>query len=337
MKILILIPIILSTSLAAQPLPVAESSLKIGAMSEEVFYYGFAEGDQLHFTFQEVKGKELKELEIREVGGSSLFMDYKTKKTDKQVSITRTGIYQFRFANSALTGRVCKFKIQRTPATESSRRFNTSVYWRTQNDTLYIPETEQYLVKTDTLITVVKEATSKVSSQNALNGNTNKTIVDFTLPDGTDAWSYYIGVGREGQKEFDASREKFMQSAAASALKIPGYGPLAALAIQGINVFSKAGAGDNVKYFFITDWPNVQAFQSGQQFLQYKQGDVLNDAAQMKAPLSGKVYLGLLNDNVMDAIEVHVKITAVQFRNIWATRNIQRMQVTTQHIPYLKN
>jgi hypothetical protein len=46
----------------SQPIDVAESTLKISAFVEEVFYYGFAEGDQLIFNFEEVKGKELKEV-----------------------------------------------------------------------------------------------------------------------------------------------------------------------------------------------------------------------------------------------------------------------------------
>ena len=73
--------LILQLLAAAQtPVDVAESTLKVGALSEEVFYYGFAAGDQLIFNFEEVKGKELKELEIVELPGTSKFMDYKTKK-----------------------------------------------------------------------------------------------------------------------------------------------------------------------------------------------------------------------------------------------------------------
>ncbi len=45
------------------PVDVAESTLKVGIMGEEVFYFGFAEGDQIIFNFEEANGKELKELE----------------------------------------------------------------------------------------------------------------------------------------------------------------------------------------------------------------------------------------------------------------------------------
>ena len=36
---------------AQQTIDIAESTLKDGAFGEEVFYYGFAEGDQLIFNF----------------------------------------------------------------------------------------------------------------------------------------------------------------------------------------------------------------------------------------------------------------------------------------------
>jgi len=57
------------------PIDIAESNLKIGGLVEEVFYYGFTEGDQLVFNFEVVNGKELKEVEIIELPSSSKFMD----------------------------------------------------------------------------------------------------------------------------------------------------------------------------------------------------------------------------------------------------------------------
>lgn len=168
---------------AQTPVDVVENTLKIPGVGEEVFYYGFAEGDQLIFNFEEVNGKELKEIEILEHPSASKFMDYKTKKIEnKTLNITQTGIYKFRFSNSALGGRICKFKIQRIPATDATKKFNSSVYWRTMYDTTYTPKNEKYLVSSDTSAVQVVDQLAKISSTNALNGNSNKTIVDFTLP-----------------------------------------------------------------------------------------------------------------------------------------------------------
>jgi hypothetical protein len=94
---------------------------------------------------------------------------------------------------------------------------------------------------------------------------------------------------------------------------------------------------DNVKYWFISDWDNVQHFDAGQQFMQYKQGDVEMDASQMRSPLKGKVYLKLWNDNAMQAIEVVVKVTAVQVRQTFGTRTVNKVNVTSHQEPYLKD
>ena len=206
--------------------------------------------------------------------------------------------------------------------------FNTSVSWKTINDTTYTTESEIYLERSDTSVVNLVDQVPKVSSKNALNGNDNKTIVDFSLPKGTISWSYYIGVGNEGKQAYDNASNSFLSAGAQTVSKIPGYGVLAALALNGINFFLATQGRDNVKYWFISDWDNVLLFRSNRTFLQYKQGDVINDASQMQAPRSGKIYLGLYNDNIRDAIEVSVKVTAIVVTEVWKTKPVQKMNVT---------
>ena len=75
---LITVCLLISCKLFGQtPIDVAENTFKIGSFGEEIFYYGFSEGDQILFNFQEVNGKKLKELEIIEIPSTSKFMDYK--------------------------------------------------------------------------------------------------------------------------------------------------------------------------------------------------------------------------------------------------------------------
>lgn len=85
------------------------------------------------------------------------------------------------------------------------------------------------------------------------------------------------------------------------------------------------------------DWENVLLFQSSQAFYQYKQGDVVNDASKMTNPLSGKVYLGLLNDNLSTAIEVIIKVSAIKVNQEWAARIVQKLNITSRQEQYLKN
>lgn len=340
-KLIFISGLFISAQLFAQeqePIMVFESTLKVTGVGEEKFYFGFAEGDKIIFDFKEVNGKELKEIEIAEYPSSTKFMDYKTKEiTNKSIPVTKTGIYVFRFSNSALAGRVCKVKVQRIPATETTKNFNTSVYWETVFDTTYTPVQEKYLVSRDTAIVNVVDQTAKISSQNALNGNSNTTLVDFTLPAHTVSWSFYIGVGEEGKQAYNDGKSKCMEGAAAASLKIPGFGPMAALALYGMSYFNRVQGEDNVKYYFLSDANSVTNFNAGQQFYQYKQGDVINDYYRMNSPLSGKVYLGLLNDNVMDPIDVMVKVTAITVTEKWDVRTVQKMEVHSDEVPYLKN
>src|SRR5688572_25785435 len=188
-------------ALAQKPVEVVENTLKVAAWGEESFYFGFAEGDQLLFNFEETKGKDLKEVEIIEWPSTSKFTDYKTSRVaNKTIHIPRAGVYQFRFKNSAIGGRVCKFRIQRIPASEATRKYNTTVYWRTLYDTSIVPTQERYLTRSDTMVHTVLEQNAKVYGQQATNGQTNRTLLEFTLPQGTAGWSYYIGTGGEGME-----------------------------------------------------------------------------------------------------------------------------------------
>jgi hypothetical protein len=335
--ILLLSMILFSVRIWSQiMIDVAETTFKIGALrGEEHFYYGFAEGDKLVFNFEELNGKELKEVEIIELPSSSKFMDYKTSIiAGKELNISRTGIYKFRFSNSAISGRVCKVKIQRIPASESTKNFNSSVYWKTVYDTTYVTEQERYLIKTDTTIINLTDQVAKVHSQTNLNGY--KTTFNFTLPNNTVAWSYYIGVDQQGQEVYESAVRQLSHKAAPIVARLPGYGPMAALALGGISYLSALQSGEDID-FYIVDGNNVNLFLAGQQFYYIKKGKVINDYSRMLSPLKGSYHVCLYNDNAITGVAVSVKITAVVVTEQWGLRSIQNMKVNSTQVPYLKN
>jgi len=323
---------------ALSPVDVAENTLKVNGNSEEVFYYGFAAGDELVFSFKELHGWSLKELEISELPSSVKFMDYKVRKLEnKKLYIPRTGIYKFRLVNPEKTARYCKISIQRIPASTSTQDFSSSVFWRTVQDTTYIPTQEKYLMRRDTVAQNLMERVTKVSSSNIIFGKSKTDLIDFTLPKGTVSWSYYIGVGTEGQKAFVKAKRGFINTAATFASHIPGYGTMAALALYGINAFSLIQGEDNVKFWFIDDEINASLYKIGKKFKSFKQGDVLNDASQLKQPLMGKIYLGLLNDNIIESINVTISVTAIVVTEQNSIKNNKVMKITSREEAYLEN
>lgn len=330
------IMLLLSSNLLAQePIDIAESTLKIPPQGEEAFFYGFAEGDQLIFSFEEVNGKELKELEIIELPSSSKFMDYKTKKiTNKIIGITRTGIYKFRFANSnLLAGRICKFKIQRIPAALETRKFNSNVYTRIVNDTSYYASQERYLTKSDTIINELTSQVAKVHSQGNLNGC--RTSFNFSLPTNTIAWSYYIGVDQAGQPAYENATKQLLAKSSPSLIKLVGFSPLGAVALSVTSFLPLIQKGEDVDYY-IVQGDNVNLFLSKQQFNYIKKGKVINDFTRME-PIEGMLHVCLFNDNAVMPISVLVKITAIQVNQIWDTKPITKMNITNRQEMYLKN
>ena len=115
LTLLVFIVFAINNISAQEPIDVAEIAIKIGAKGEEELYYGFAEGDQIVFSFKEADEREVKEVEIIELPSNSKFQDIETKEIkNKIIKVNKKGIYKFRFYNSALLkGRICKVKIQR--------------------------------------------------------------------------------------------------------------------------------------------------------------------------------------------------------------------------------
>lgn len=315
-----------------------EKTIIIEGHEEEIFYYGFALGDKMIFSFEEINGQPIEEVEIIELPTSSKFKELNSNKVEnKTIEITSTSIYKFRLSNSTRRSRVCKIKIQRIPISEGTKEFNSTVYWRTVQDTIYLPKEEIYLSQSDTIVQEIYSSSLSISSQTALNGNKNSQVIDFTLPENTISWSFYLATGVKGKLEYEAATKRFNQSQYKLALKNQTYTALAVLALTGVSFFDPIQNVDNVKYWFLSNENSVYNFISGQEFYQYRNGDVMSQAVQMKYPLKGKIYLALLNDNIIDLIQVIVKVVSISVEQKWDTRVIQLISVNQKEEPYLKD
>jgi hypothetical protein len=326
-----------STILLGQtPIDITENTLKISPSSEEVFFYGLREGDQLIFNFEELNGKVLKELDIKLLPAKSIFMEYKTNKIEnKNLNIAETGIYQFRFANAnIISGRICKFKIQRIPSDENSKKFNTTVYDRTVYDTTYTYEQEKYILKSDTIISEILNQTAKVHS--SLNMNGNKTTTSFTLPKNTVTWSYYIGVDQEGQKSYEDATKELISKTSLNILKVIKSNPLIALALGITPYLSQIQRGEDVDYALV-DVESANSFTFGRPTSSYKNGKIINEFSKMSV-VEGRSNLAFCfsNDNAITPVSVMVKVIAVQANTIYATRQVKKMMITSKQEKYLK-
>ena len=157
---------------AQTPVTVCEQTIKIGGTGEENMFFGFAAGDQINFEFE--SDKELKEIQIFELiekNASQKYSNFKATSAKTSIYVPEKAVYQFRFKNGAVGGRICKVKIQRVPESEATQRFNTTPRIKTLYDTTYTHYTEDSLVGYDTLrfwdpIKVLAENYVKVETPN---------------------------------------------------------------------------------------------------------------------------------------------------------------------------
>ena len=314
------------------PVTVVENTLKLGPFKEEVFYYGFAAGDKLIFNFEEANKKELKELEIMELPSTSRYMEYKTKKIEnKTLDIVNTGIYKFRFNNGNVFPKVCKFTIQRIPASEATQNFNTTVYTHTVNDTIYTTEQEEYIDRSDTVVENFLDRNIKLLTTTT--GNTKSTF-NFILPPATIAWSYYIYTNDAGKKVYDDAAKKVSTSSYPE--KFQNYSPLAA-EIYGTESFLKKITTGKQVNFWIVEGDNADSFMRGAVFKFMKKGTAVNDYSRMDNR-KGTLNFCFSNGTSTEPMTVTVKITSMHINEVPRMRPVRRMVgIQPKQEMYLKN
>lgn len=334
-KLFLCIAVLLTfQSLQAQtPIDVTEQTIKIKALTEEVLYFGFAEGDQIVFNFSELDKKELKEVEIIEFPSSSKFSDFKTSKIEnKTINVNAKAVYKFRFYNSSLGGRICKIKIQRIPSDEKRTGFNSAVKWVTQQDTTWNSYTKEVLIGYDTLKIqktrkvleleekieeIVLDKTERVHSRT--NNSGNKSTVFFVLPHNMQndydsktviAWAYWVGVGEESNKAWEKNRKIII--GAAKGVAGMYLSPLGSLAVGTVTDLMLPTIGENVAYGLL-DEANKNLFYAGQQCKGFDFGDGIASYKRFTSQnlMQGKYFVTLSNDNYMEGINVNVKVSAI--------------------------
>jgi hypothetical protein len=351
----ILLWILMSAPAFAQmsPVDVTDQTIKIAGMSEEVMYFGFAEGDQLIFSFTEVNGKELKEIEILEYPSNSKFTDFKTARVDdKKIQVNKKAVYKFRFSNGALVGRICKIKIQRIPAAETTKSFITNVSWITKQDTTWnvytkdvvigydttkVPKKKRELVKTEQKEELIFDKVQRVHSETNENGN--KTSLFFTLPKNIEtpyktqkvvAWAYWVGVDEEGAKAWKSNVTavgKLAKGAAAIYLT-----PLGALAVGAVTELMVPSLGEDV-YYCIVDQTNKDLFFAGQEFRLYDKGKGVAGYQKFTNAnmLQGTWHLCMKNDNYMQGVDAAVKVIAIIETRIYEDKEYIELVVTPRY------
>ncbi len=329
--------VVAATALHAQVVTVADMTLRIAAGEEKELFYGFAAGDEILFSFAETGNRKIRSVEVGAWPEQLRYSAWDVSDTREQkIAVPATGVYRFSFRNAGGLGgeRICKVSIKRRAASEDLRLFDTGVRWEERQDTFYRKgnkewqgwtdhadvQTRKVLVRSDTTAVTILEKTERIFSRSGLLYGGNAADIRFRLPQNqylpdksnpmyvseVTGWAYWIGVGDEADRSYqDANAKAVARLAdAAAGLKLitasGGYGALALLAIKGVALFSNPPKGDNVRYALWND--NGIQLDGGNSIVAFR---------RMEKPLQGDFLLQLQNDNVIDGINVSVKVLAI--------------------------
>jgi hypothetical protein len=237
--------------------------------------------------------------------------------------------------------------IKRLPADPTTRPFNTAVRWVTKVDTSYSYltdstfvgyqkksqwVTQKTLIRSDTQIVQVLDRVERVHAVMAPIVPP-VDIFTFRLPDAeyepnednpyrskqVIAWAYAIGVDKNGSEWYkDADRKaaaKGVVTAAVTAgVVATGFGALAVLAMEGYSTFSNPPAGENIRFAFYKNGLPIQ-----------QKGNAVTAFGRETRYLSGPITIRLLNDNLLDGVNVQVKIAAVELTQVWEDQRVEQI------------
>lgn len=334
--------------LPAQPeaaVEVCDLTLRLKGDDVQDLYYGFAAGDRLVFRFEETGGLAIARVEIAEYPDQLRFQELETALVEEKVIyVQRSGVFRFRFANDRRE-KNCKVTIQRIPGSAQTRGFRTAVRWVEQYDTVYQDrpaqmETRQVerrrwdLVRVDTAVVNLIDKKERVHSRGNFHEESS-SVVKVSLPKNYEepgrtyeviSWAYWIGVGEEAEGQYrEANRTAKLAKSATNAVKNFGilagpYGALASLAIDGVSFFLPPGKGDNVQY----------EVRAGGKLVD--QGDGPAAFARHGNYTQGEVQFKLSNDNLIDAVDVSLRVMAVAAVKTYK----ESVYLETQEAPVVK-
>ncbi len=306
------------------------STTTVRNSTSDQFYYGFAEGDRVGFSFDEIYGSSLRSFCFFEYPSSKIFSQNNVTSIDKkEFVIPRKGIYYFSLAQSGfLAGRRhCRLIVWRIPANEEVADFNTTVYWETAMDTSWFEREERYLVRRDTLVTSLSDQTIKLDKK----GKSDKSSISFMIPNDTYAWSWWVSTSKEAVNIFSQTENTLK----ASNKLVKDRGLMAYLAMGGAAGFASTKGAQSVSMNFL-DAAQLQQFVSSTVYDSLGLFPCTTLFGISHDTLPGIKNLALLNMG-KKKLNVSVKICVVQIWETWGTRIVRDYKLEEVRKPFLKN
>ena len=326
----------LSHSIAQNSETLFEGTIKIPGVLEETKYFGLHEGDEVIFTYKEINGKSVKEVDFGKYGGSPLFAEFKTSGIhDKTINIAETGVYFLKFYNSAIGGRVVQLSIKRTPGADAPNDFKSSIVWKDIIDSTITIKQERYKIKEEYKTVELVPPTqfyANSTSNEFWKGGDATVDVAVRLPKNTVEWYYEIAASRNKDDIAQVGSTFNLLSDLSMALDQTG-----AIGF-GIELLSQP-PGANFCSSYLFDQQNRQLFNMNEAFRFYPEGSRENiKSGIIKMPYYASatpLYIGIRNSDSMHGIHVAIQVVAITLEEEWGMKDVEVVNTTSRKVPML--
>lgn len=326
-----------SISLHACPVePVLVTDQTIRIKGEQRFFYALEEGDELTLVVASTNGKNIRRVDARMHEGDEVWSSSKmAAQLEGSWNVVKRAVYEVRIQAGA--PKTVRFQLYRRPKTLSRTIFDTQVQWKTVIDTIrrsYWSKTEivydtsypthyrrvHYQTAEETYALV--DRVERVHSKTHLQGENSSTLT-FLLPklqsngrreERLVGVAYWLGVGQEGLENYKAELKKFLGSVAIQAGK---KNMLAGVAVGAYAVATNPPQGDNIHY----TWRNNAGTALGK-------GNVTTAFGRFTGLSGNQLTLTLTNDNILNGLNIHLKLVAVVERRYYRQEGYQVRTIT---------
>lgn len=322
---------IMSSVALAQKITVAELQLKLDGNKSEELMYGFAAGDRVILTMK-ANGASLGEVSVLQYPEVLKYKGQNIDEEKREFTVTAKGVYVFRFSNTARGKRSLAITLQRVPKDGTTKNFNTGVKWASVPDTtwtvvgrdivkgydsLRVQKTRKVVASEQKYEEIVIDKSQRVNAKTSFSDT--RTFVDFDLPVNmvtkeeskkVVAWAYWVGVGEESNEFWKQNRKMIVGAVQGATTYFTT--PLGGIAAGALTNLMMPVNGEDVEYgltnaqgknLFIQQKP-YQPFDNGKGVAAYKR---FTDAKMQQ----GKFYVVMANDNLVQPIDVNVKVSAI--------------------------
>ncbi|MFP5436822.1 MAG: hypothetical protein ACLGH8_03495 [Bacteroidia bacterium] len=322
---------IMSSVALAQKITVAELQLKLDGNKSEELMYGFAAGDRVILTMK-ANGASLGEVSVLQYPEVLKYKGQNIDEEKREFTVTAKGVYVFRFNNTARGKRSLAITLQRVPKDGTTKNFNTGVKWASVPDTtwtvvgrdivkgydsLRVQKTRKVVASEQKYEEIVIDKSQRVNAKTSFSDT--RTFVDFDLPVNmvtkeeskkVVAWAYWVGVGEESNEFWKQNRKMIVGAVQGATTYFTT--PLGGIAAGALTNLMMPVNGEDVEYgltnaqgknLFIQQKP-YQPFDNGKGVAAYKR---FTDAKMQQ----GKFYVVMANDNLVQPIDVNVKVSAI--------------------------